>query len=61
MENQYNKVGFMQRDDDPLLKRFHRINIVQWSCAVDNENCVTQVKSLFDTWMKEDDPDSSNP
>ena len=61
MEDQYNKVGFMQRDDDSMLRRLHRINIVQWSCAVDNENCLSQVKTLFNSWMSQDDPDSSNP
>ena len=61
LENQYNRTKFMQQDDDPLLKKFHRINIVQWACAVDNEDCVAQVKELFGKWMKSEEPDSTNP
>lgn len=61
LEKQYDKLGFDEQPDDPLLRKYHRINILAMACSVGHPDCVEQAKTRFADWMNKTDPDSDNP
>ena len=61
MTLQYDQLGFTENDDDPMLKKYHRINILTMACSVGHPDCIEQAKSRFADWMNKTNPDSDNP
>jgi aminopeptidase N len=61
LESQYQLVGFHQKDDDPLLTKFHRINILSTACSVGHEGCIQNARALYAEWMNKTDPNVDNP
>ncbi len=57
----FNKVGFEARANDQHLDVFLRSKVVSWACKLGLEECIQPVKATFSRWMKEEDPERTNP
>lgn len=52
LSNMYKKVGFNDREDDEHLDKLNREMILQWTCKLNQEECVKTSQNLFAAWRK---------
>ncbi|XP_024875821.1 aminopeptidase N isoform X2 [Temnothorax curvispinosus] len=61
LDNVYKQVGFIDKVGDPQLTVFTRIDVLNWACNFDHENCVTNAVQQFKNWRNTPNPDVNNP
>ncbi|XP_018306516.1 puromycin-sensitive aminopeptidase-like protein [Mycetomoellerius zeteki] len=61
LNNAYKQVGFIDKLEDPQMTVFNRINILNWACYLDHENCVMKAVQYFKYWRNTPNPDINNP
>ncbi|XP_069189122.1 aminopeptidase N-like [Procambarus clarkii] len=47
----YDRVGFNNRADDPLLEQYLRHTAVSWACTLRHKPCLDNVLGLYRQWM----------
>ena len=61
LERQYDGVGFDEAENDPLLRKYHRINVLSTACSVGHKDCIRRTKELYADWMNRTRPNTDNP
>jgi hypothetical protein len=61
LEKQYESVGFEESEGDPLLTKYHRINVLSTACSVGHTDCIGKAKEMYQDWMNRTEPNSDNP
>ena len=50
MENIYEHLTFVGRDEDRRTDIYNRVNILTWLCKFGHEECIENSKALFDEY-----------
>ncbi|XP_012230834.1 aminopeptidase N [Linepithema humile] len=61
LDNVYKQVGFTDKVGDPQLTVFTRIDVLNWACDFDYEDCVVNAVQQFKNWRDTPNPDVNNP
>jgi hypothetical protein len=61
IQKEYTRLGYEERENDPLLTKLHRMNVANLACATDLKECVDSAKSLFSSWLNSPAPNMENP
>jgi len=56
-----NDYGVTANADDTLIIKLTRTAILDWSCGLDFDNCVSTTRTLFDQWKNQTNADAVNP
>ncbi|XP_055618476.1 aminopeptidase N [Toxorhynchites rutilus septentrionalis] len=57
----YEKIGFDDPKDSPLLKVYMRVDLLTAACHMGYKECVSKCVQKFYEWMHEPNPDINNP